>query len=130
MKFKIFLNLALAFSILGACQAQSDNTSANVDVAKAQEMMANADVVVLDVRTDDEFNSGHIENAIQIDFLSGDFDQKIADLDKEKTYLVYCHSGNRSRKAQAKMKQMGFVEVINMDGGITAWTSQGKNVVK
>ncbi|MCK6599511.1 MAG: rhodanese-like domain-containing protein, partial [Bdellovibrionaceae bacterium] len=62
------------------------------------------DSVILDVRTPDEYLSGHIKGAINIDFYASDFQNQLGKLDKEKDYKVYCRSGNRSSKAVNMMK--------------------------
>jgi rhodanese-related sulfurtransferase len=81
--------------------------------------------VVVDVRTAGEYAAGHIENAINIDVESSDFDSKIANLDKTVEYAVYCHSGRRSAIAAEKMAKAGFEKITNLEGGIIAW--QGAN---
>jgi len=82
--------------------------------------------VVLDVRAPKELSEGFVPGYELIDFLDSGFSKKIAQLDREKTYLVYCRSGNRSGKACAMMKEMGFREVYNLDGGIRAWNKYFK----
>lgn len=76
------------------------------------------EAVILDVRTKEEYDSGHVEKAINIDYNSADFSKNISMLDKNKTYLVYCRSGNRSSKAVAEMKGLDFTSVYNLSGGI------------
>ena len=78
--------------------------------------------VVLDVRTPEEFAEGNIEGAINIDFKAPDFEQKIGELDKNKTYLVYCLSGIRSKKAADRMSELGFESLYVLNGGYSAWT--------
>ena len=85
----------------------------------------NPDFVILDVRTPGEFSSGHIENAFNIDRLSESFSDDVDKLDKNKTYLIYCHSGARSGSALDIMEGFNYVEVYDMRGGITAWMDQG-----
>lgn len=72
------------------------------------------------MRTLREYESGHLENATLIDFNSPDFLHNIKTLDKEKTYLLYCRSGNRSGKALRMMKNEGFKRVYHLEGGIKA----------
>ncbi|NUM60104.1 MAG: rhodanese-like domain-containing protein [Bdellovibrionaceae bacterium] len=72
------------------------------------------DSVILDVRTPDEYLSGHIKGAINIDFYASDFQNQLGKLDKEKDYKVYCRSGNRSSKAVNMMKNIGFKNVENI----------------
>ena len=97
MKFAIGL-LCLAF-------AQSGTHSMAADLSK---------VVILDVRTPAEYKENHLQNAVQIDFKEPDFKEKIQQLDKSKTYKVYCRSGNRSGQAIQLMKSLGFRDVENM----------------
>jgi rhodanese-related sulfurtransferase len=81
------------------------------------------DAIILDVRTAAETEAGVIEGAIVIDFLAGDFDKKIKDFDKNKSYYVYCRSGNRSGKACSIMEQLGFAQLANLEGGMLAWNA-------
>jgi len=76
------------------------------------------DFCILDVRTEKEFLSGVIEGAINLDFYAADFSQKLDALDKNKTYLIYCRSGNRSKAVLSMMKQLDFKFVYELDGGI------------
>jgi len=85
---------------------------------------------VLDVRTAREFEAGHIPGAVNIDVKAADFDKKLAELDKDKTYLVHCASGVRSVQACEKMKRLDFKQLINLQGGIKAWEKAGKPVEK
>lgn len=77
--------------------------------------------VVLDVRTPGETAGGVIPGAIELDFRSPDFAAQISQLDKDKTYLVYCAAGGRSSKACGMMEEAGFREVYNLTGGYRAW---------
>ncbi|MCX7871706.1 MAG: rhodanese-like domain-containing protein [Verrucomicrobiae bacterium] len=86
--------------------------------------------IILDVRTEEEFSSGFIKGAKNINFLSSDFRQQISRLDKNKKYLVYCASGGRSAAACKIMSDLGFVECYNLKGGINAWKKAGKPVKK
>ena len=86
---------------------------------------ADENAVILDVRTEDEFNEGFIANAINIDIHRGqDFVTEIEALDKNKNYYVYCRSGMRSAKACEIMNQLGFENVYNLIGGITEWDGE------
>ena len=78
-------------------------------------------VQLVDVRTKEEYEEGHISNALLIDYYSYNFEeQAIAKLSKEKTVAVYCRSGRRSATATRKLVKLGY-EVVNLDGGILAW---------
>ena len=90
----------------------------------------NTDFFIIDVRTPEEFAEGHIENAINIDFRSKSFNNGIGRLDRNKTYLIYCRSGNRSRGALDTMIELNFVEVYHLTAGIVGWLDEGFPVVK
>jgi rhodanese-related sulfurtransferase len=85
----------------------------------------NPEFVILDVRTPEEFADGYIENAINLDYYSETFRDELNKLDKNKKYLIYCRSGNRSGKALAIMAELNFREVYNMLGGIVEWEAEG-----
>ena len=85
----------------------------------------NADFVILDIRTPPEFQGGHLQNAVLIDYYSRTFIQRLKQLDKNKIYLIYCRSGNRSSKALALFSHLGFKHVYNMADGINGWLKEG-----
>ena len=87
------------------------------------------DFIILDVRTAEEFDDGHIEDAIKIDFYSETFSEELDELNKTKTYLIYCRTANRSGQAMDMMKDLNFSEVYNMLGGIVEWEANGYPVV-
>lgn len=96
----------------------------NIDVAAFKGKIAQeTETVILDVRSQAELADGSVPNHILIDIMQPDFSSKIAQLDKNKTYLVYCRSGNRSGKACSLMAQMGFQSLYNLEGGIMAWNN-------
>ena len=73
--------------------------------------------VILDVRTSGEFAAGYIAGAIQLNFYDREFEEHLAQLDRDSTYLVYCRSGNRSRRATNLMQELGFCCVYDLEGG-------------
>ena len=81
--------------------------------------------VLLDVRTPDEVAGGKIEGAMNIDFRAPDFAEKVNQLDKTKTYYLYCAGGSRSKKAAEVMKSNDFKRIYELDGGYNGWSSQG-----
>lgn len=116
----LFLMIA-SFLVLASCQSQNETreiSSVN-DVSKID--FTDENVVLLDVRTPEEFQEGNIPNAVNIDFNSEEFDSLIQDLDREKTYYVYCHSGNRSTKACSKLEEAGFKNVVNLKDGYSEY---------
>lgn len=99
----------------------------NVTPEEFAEKMNDPDSVVLDVRTPQELQEGEIPGYVMINIMSPDFTSAIDELDKEKTYLVYCRSGMRSAEACAVMESMGFVKLHNLSGGIKAWNLYQKS---
>ena len=84
--------------------------------------VADPNFVILDTRTPEEFDTEHIKGAVNIDFYADSFRDDMDALDKEKTYLIYCRSGNRSGMSFKMMKKLGFQDVYNMEGGIVDWS--------
>lgn len=91
--------------------------------------IAEPGTVLIDVRTPAEYAEGHLEKATNIDVQAADFGTRIAALDKTASYALYCRSGNRSRTAAEQMHAAGFTHVVDLAGGITAWTAAGNPVV-
>lgn len=91
------------------------------------EMPANA--VVIDVRTPGEYAAGHLEGAVNIDVQAVDFDSQISSLPKSGDYVVYCHSGNRSAPAAARMGELGYANVTDAGGMEAAAGSTGLAIV-
>lgn len=85
----------------------------------------NENAIILDVRTEEEFNSERIPNAINIDIYKGQgFIYSLEELDKNKAYYVYCRSGMRSENACKIMNQLGFEKTYNLQGGIMSWQGE------
>lgn len=88
----------------------------NVNLKNAVKTVNNStNLILLDVRTAEEYSLGSIPNSINIDVLSSDFKSKIELLDKNKEYLVYCRSGNRSSIASSIMSTNGFIKIYNLN---------------
>ena len=85
----------------------------------------NPEFVILDVRGPNEHSKGHVKDSVLLEFGSSDFRQKLEKLDKEKTYLVYCHSGMRSTKASEIMEKLGFKNIYTMKKGFSNWSACG-----
>lgn len=102
----------------------------NVGAQEFEKLRADKKNVVLDVRTPKEFAAGHIPGAVNIDFNAPDFEQKVAKLDPNKTYLVHCAGGVRSSKACTKLSSLKFPNLYNLDGGLKAWERAGNKTEK
>ncbi|MFY8190892.1 MAG: rhodanese-like domain-containing protein [Bacteroidia bacterium] len=102
-------------------QGMFGNSYEDLSAAAFKETLENtANAVLIDVRTPAEFDGGAIQNAKNIDIMSYEFGQEIAKLSKDKTYMVYCRSGNRSGQACAAMSKLGLT-CYNLAGGISSW---------
>ena len=114
-------------ALLGMTTACGQKNYENVDVAGFAELIADSTVIVLDVRTADEFRDGHIEGAVNIDVKESDFLEKAkAMLPSGKTIAVYCRSGRRSANACNQLSAEGY-KTFNLKGGIIAWTEEIPN---
>ena len=121
--FITFIYLSI---ILSSCQAQ---TSKNIQLleapAFAEKIKNTPNAQILDVRTPQEFAGDHIENAKNINWLNADFATNATTLDKTKPVFVYCKAGSRSNKAAAKLEEMGFTNIYDLQGGILKWEAAG-----
>ena len=97
----------------------------NVSVDEFEKLRADRKNIVLDVRTREEYAAGHIPGAVNIDVNAPDFLEKVAKLDKNKTYLVHCAAGGRSAKACDRMSRLDFPKLYNLGGGFRAWEKAG-----
>jgi rhodanese-related sulfurtransferase len=101
----------------------------NVEAEQAAKLLQeNKKIVVLDVRTSEEFAAGHIAGATNLDFHNPDFEKKLSALDKTKSYLVHCAAGGRSAKTRDLMKKQQFQSIYHLEGGLKAWEKAGKPV--
>jgi thioredoxin len=133
----IFLAALFVLSLFTiSCQSQSGSVADGVinktiTVAEYEKLMTEkSNLQIVDVRTSEEYASGHLNQAKNIDYNADNFKTEIAKLDKTKPTFIYCLSGGRSGSALDEMKALGFKEVYNMQGGIMKWKSAGKNVVQ
>ena len=125
----IALLLVIAVVVVWAVSGQNAAYK-TVNVEAFEELISQRNVQLLDVRTQAEYDEGHLENALLIDVNGESFlADAEAQLQKDKTVAVYCRSGRRSASAAEKLSKDGF-DVVNLDGGITAWIEAGKDTVK
>ncbi|WP_299392246.1 rhodanese-like domain-containing protein [uncultured Gelidibacter sp.] len=118
MKKLILLLVLVSFS----CKEQGSEATAQSEVLTATEYkaaIAEKKVQLVDVRTPEEFEAGHIENAVNIDFFREDFKTAFTTLDKDEPIYIYCKSGNRSGKAAKILTELGFKEIYDLEGGFS-----------
>jgi rhodanese-related sulfurtransferase len=123
---RILGGILLALTMFAVAAAGSAVTNVTVGKAQAliQQRAGQVDFVILDVRTPEEFAEGHISGAVNVDVQAQDFEKKLRALDRKKSYLVYCRTGNRSRKATIAMEALGFRSVFHMNEGVVRWKQQ------
>ncbi|WKK66138.1 rhodanese-like domain-containing protein [Lutimonas zeaxanthinifaciens] len=127
--FKSTLLFLLVSSVLFVSCEQKKGSNDTL-ITPAELNQANKDILLIDVRTPEEYASGHIENAVNIDFYADNFQEQIEVLDRSQPVYVYCKKGGRSSNAAQKMKDMGFKSVYDLDGGILQWEQEGFKTVK
>jgi hypothetical protein len=118
---KLILSLLIASSLI-ACSKQEGLQDVSATEFQSQ-ISSSDDKQIVDVRTSDEYNNGHIEGAILADISSNLFQEVASKLDKDKPVFVYCLSGGRSSSAANQLKEMGFKSITNLSGGMLAWQS-------
>ena len=127
----IFL-ICLGF-VLPAQSAQDNTRIIAVSSKEAADLIekhkGDKDFAILDIRTPGEFQSGHLPDAILVDFYSQTFADQLNHLDKKKTYLVYCRTGNRSTNSLGLFKKLKFDKIYHMSNGINGWKSQDLPVI-
>lgn len=112
----------------GAATKNADGTDRVVQMTPKQAAALideTPDLVIVDVRTPEEFAEGHIPGAVNIDFSADDFVEQVGNLDPDAETLVYCRTGNRSSQAVAKMTPLGFSKIRHLSDGYVAWVDAG-----
>ncbi len=127
---------AVLIAFVASCGSQSTTEipTNNVDVDIARDLVTQDEtVIVLDVRTPEEYAIGHIEGALNINIAEVDFSERVSKLDRDKTYIVHCSANvknGRSAKSLEIMSSFGFDKLLNMEGGIIAWEQSGYPLVR
>ncbi len=108
--------------VLSTLQSQAQSGFRSIDAASFHRQLdAEPSAILVDVRTLDEYNEGHIPGAVHIDVLQSDFQAKVQQLDLTQPIYVYCHSGGRSARAASMIRNMDVIQIYNLRGGIMAW---------
>ena len=124
MKFILSLIIITAFTL--GVNAQNSKHQI-LDKATYQDSLVQPNVTLIDVRTSEEYESGHLDKAQNIDFLNEElFITEIEKFDKSQPIYIYCRSGNRSGKAATLMQELGFQTIYDLEGGYLNWTSKSE----
>ncbi len=111
-----FIPVIILLLITSCSSSAQEAHVINIRPGELAEFLESNNAVIIDVRTPGEWDRGKVESALTINLSHPRFDAAISELDKDKTYLVYCNSGNRSSIASRRMAQMGFASIFNYDG--------------
>ena len=126
---KLFIFISAILCNLLGCTAQQQKFE-SLDAEAFEQVISDTSVVRLDVRSIDEYASGHIAKAINIDVMKDDFTTKATSLlPKDKTIALYCRSGRRSKKAAGILVENGY-KVVELNSGISGWINAQKEIVR
>lgn len=121
MKVQLLLPLILLL-LVSAPQAMGQSGYRSIDAASFHRQLdAEPSAILVDVRTAEEYNEGHLPGAVHIDVLQAGFQEAIQQLDLTQPMYVYCHSGGRSARASRIIRELGVVQIYDLRGGIMAW---------
>ena len=128
MKQRPFFLVLLFTTVIFLSQAQSVK---KLDPQSFEKKFKEAkDPILIDVRTQEEYAQGHLANARIFDINSSDFETRVSKLDRSKPVFVYCKAGSRSNKAANVLSGLGFNEIYDLSGGISAWHEENKPIIK
>jgi thioredoxin len=126
MKFRSLFFILFASITILSCNGQTSKNIKDIDPkAFSEKIIATPNAQIIDVRTPQEFAAGHIDNALNINWLGDDFVVNAEKLDKTKPVFVYCKTSNRSPQAAAKLEELGFKTIYNLQGGLLKWDADG-----
>jgi rhodanese-related sulfurtransferase len=132
MRYRTLATILAVGLLAAACSASGATVAPTfelISAGEASQMISDnagaSDFVILDVRTPEEYDAGHIAGSVNIDFYAADFRQQLDALDKNDRYFIYCRSGNRSGQTTGIMQDLGFATVWDLDGGINTWATAG-----
>lgn len=130
----MYKNIIIVFFLIvltGCGKAQNGKNESSLPATEfSKKLDQTKDAQLVDVRTPGEFRNGHLKNAMNIDWNADDFTEKAKVLDKEKPVFLYCMSGPRSTAAAAKLQEMGFKSVYEMQGGMMKWRNANLPEIK
>ena len=118
----------ILFLFLNSCNS---STSENIQYISSSDYILSLsdNVKLIDVRTPSEFDSGHIQDAVNIDFFSESFQSDILSLNKDSKIILYCRTNNRSSKSADLLKNNGFKDISVIMGGVSEWVKNGNDIV-
>ena len=123
--------LIFTTSSCGQKEKNSDVQNSTIKMISAQELNKKTDkVTIIDVRTPGEYESGHLPNAMNINYSSSGFKEQLNALNKDQEIYVYCKVGGRSARAAKTLEELGFTKIYDLKGGIKSWQKEGFKIVQ
>jgi phage shock protein E len=129
MKNSLLIFAVVLGTLCNTIAADAPAGHKRVGVDAFAKLLKEKKLTVLDVRTEDEYDEGHIKNAVNINYYADDFKKRVGKLDKSKAYLLHCRSGGRSGRAGKIMIELGFKLIYDLAPGMNGWQAAGKPVV-
>jgi rhodanese-related sulfurtransferase len=126
----LIMLIGISGSLASAQGATGQSVSPRQFKALIDRHQGDPDVVLLDIRTPKEYENGHIQGAVLLDYYSSDYVDRLKALDRTRTYLIYCRSGNRSAKSLAIFDKLGFQRVYNLGPGVIGWSRETYPLVR
>ncbi len=112
------LQLLFLFLVLGLSFSYSQTQSKPINQISQKELK---DAILIDVRSPEEYNAGHLPSAININWYDTDFKEQVSHIDKNTTIYFYCKVGGRSAQATERLRALGYKNVVNLKGGYDTW---------
>ncbi|WP_435579546.1 rhodanese-like domain-containing protein [Gilvibacter sp.] len=126
----LFLSLMITLSFVQSCTETKAGEIEQITVEQMTEALEDTSIQLIDVRTGQEYLTGHLKNSHNICVTDDDFEEKAASLDRDKPVYVYCKKGGRSARAAEILKEMGFKKIYDLEGGIVLWEESGQDTEK
>lgn len=127
--FILFILIFIACNTNAQKKTNKTTIAKNIDATTFEQLIAkDSNTQLIDVRTAEEYNTGHIHNAQNINYNNPNFETEISKLDKDKPVFIYCLSGGRSGNALKTLQSKGFKEIYNLEGGIISWKANDKKI--
>ena len=126
----LFLCLVITLSFVQSCTETKAGEIEQITVEQMSEALEDTSIQLIDVRTGQEYLTGHLKNSHNICVTDDDFEEKAASLDRDKPVYVYCKKGGRSARAAEILKEMGFKKIYDLEGGIVLWEESGQDTEK
>lgn len=130
---KLLFAISMIFSLGCTSSTEAQDQEANIELLPPTEfhqyLLDHPDILLIDIRTVSEYESGHLVESVNYDFYDGTFEKELKKLDQDEPVMLYCRSGGRSANAVEIMKEEGFQVVMELKGGISAWSKKGLEVI-